>query len=583
MRANDLNPAQQAELIHAFQDHPRFCRESLRVRDRIGSMVPFQQWESQLKLNLSIEEQRKRGRPVRKVILKTRRSGFTMGVTSDMFHEVPVFPGRRGLIIANTYDPAGLEAFDYLAQYQLGYKPFELHGGSIKLPKLLRPSHLVSPVPKNSTLELLWENNSAIDVMSADGGDVGRGGGRHYILADEAAFWRDADTTLTALLNMVPDLADTNVVIQSTANGIGGEFYELCQRAMDPSSNYLGFQMLFFGWLEHSLYSTPFESGADAKKLQDSMDNDEHVLHELHGATLEQLHWRRRTIANQCRGHVDLFHQEYPTTPDEAFLSSGRPALTVSTLVRMPVWKDPIVGELQEVEEFPKKRLRFVPREHGALVLGRKPDPAKSYVIGADPSKGIDVSGSKRGENPDYSVAFVVDLETGEQVAQFRERVRPVPFAEYLALIGQLYNWAYVVPESNDAGFIDALLRANYPIERIYNTRRDPTDRHSIQPQEIGFYTDGTTRPWLISAIDDALREMAIIIRSPIAQQECRTFVIKPNGKQEHQTGCHDDCVLAAALACMGIRFAPRKMKRVGVEQARGTSYGKKPIQTDRW
>ena len=69
--------------------------------------------------------------------------------------------------------------------------------------------------------------------------------------------------------------------------------------------------------------------------------------------------------------------------------------------------------------------------------------------------------------------------------------------------------------------------------------------------------------PWLVSALDDAMRELSIRIRSPIAQQECRTFVIKPDGKAEHQTGCHDDCVIALALAVIGLRYAPRKRRAV--------------------
>lgn len=568
MRPDELTPLQQSELIQAFQDHSRFCRESLHIRDLGGSRIPMLLSPGQLKLHAAIEKQRRQLKPIRLVVLKTRRSWFTAGVCAEMFHEVPFFPGRKGLIIADHFDPAALEAFDYLVQFQTGYKPFGLHGAKVKLPRLV----------KDTEEQLVWDNEAGIDVMSASGGDVGRGGGRHFLLGDEVAFWRKAEVTLTAILNMVPKLAETNVVLQSTANGVGGEFYELCQKAMDPAID-SGWQFLFFGWLEHPPYRVPV---SDGPALQRSLDKEEQELMNMHGATLEQLAWRRLTISTECRGKVELFHQEYPTTAEEAFLSSGRPALTVSTLVRMPIWKDPMVGELQEIETFPKSKLKFVPRDYGALVLGKKPDPSRSYVIGADPSKGIDVSEAARGTDPDWSVAFVVDLETGEQVAMLRERLRPVPFAEYLVLVGRLFNYAFLVPEANDAGFIDALLRTGYPIERIYNKRRDPTDRRSTQPQEIGFETTGTTRPWLISALDDGLREMAIIIRSPIAQQEIRTFVIKPTGKMEHQTGCHDDCVMAAALAAIGMRFAPRKMHRQVSDQmkAYGT-YGKRRVEDD--
>ncbi|HLJ48982.1 MAG TPA: hypothetical protein VKU01_23360 [Bryobacteraceae bacterium] len=550
MTPADLERWQQTEFIAAFRDHPRFCRESLRIRDLGGSRVPLILGDGQLKLNAAIEKQRDAGLPVRGVVLKTRRSWFTTGVCAQIFHAVPFHAGKRATVIADKYNPAALEAFDYMLQFQRNYLPFRLHGAAIKLPRLV----------KDTEQELRWANESSLDVLSAEAGDVGRGGGRHWLLCDEVAFWRAPEQTLTGVLNMVPKLPETGVIVQSTANGVGGEFYEMCQRAMDPA-NELGFFFLFFGWLEHGPYRRSFESPDVKARFADSLDREERALHERHGATLEQLKWRRMTIADECRGKIDLFHQEYPTTPDEAFLASGRAALTLTTLVHMPPWKDPLVGELQVIEEFPQKKLRFVPRDYGALVMGRRPDPAKAYVIGADPSKGKDVSESRRGNDPDWSVGFVVDLETGEQVAQLRERLRPAPFAEYLAILGELYNYAFLVPESNDAGFIDALLRTRYPLERIYNRRRDPTDRRSSQPEEIGFETTSTTRPWLIAALDDAMRDLAIIIRSPIAQQEIRTFVIKPDGKMEHQVGCHDDCVLAAALAVIGLRHAPRSLR----------------------
>jgi hypothetical protein len=44
---------------------------------------------------------------------------------------------------------------------------------------------------------------------------------------------------------------------------------------------------------------------------------------------------------------------------------------------------------------------------------------------------------------------------------------------------------------------------------------------------------------------------MAITIHDPITQQELLTFIIKANGKAEHGTGTHDDCVVALALACI--------------------------------
>ena len=113
-------------------------------------------------------------------------------------------------------------------------------------------------------------------------------------------------------------------------------------------------------------------------------------------------------------------------------------------------------------------------------------------------------------------MGFIADADTGDQVALRRARIRPVAFAEYFALVCRWYNWAFMVPEANDAGFIDAILRTGYPLECIYQRQRDPTDRRSSRIEEIGFETTNLTRDWLIAAAEDAVRNQTISIVSTL-------------------------------------------------------------------
>lgn len=549
MRPEELTPRQQQDIILAHKDHARFCRESLRLRERSGSLVPLESWPSQTKLNRAIREQQDAGKPVRIIVLKTRRSGFTVGASSHVFRETVPFPGRRASVIADKYDPAALEAFGYFQQFHahyMPYNPLDIEGCSIGLPQIR--------VVKGD-MKFYRGDEVILDVFSAESGEI-RGGGRHWLILDEVAFWRAAQQTLRSAMNMVPDLPETGILILSTANGVGGEFYEMCQRAQAPTTAD-GWKFLFFGWLEDENNSKLFKSVEDMNRLMRSLDKEERTLRDFHQANPAQLHWRRWKIGTSFNGDVAGFHQEYPTTPDEAWLTSGRPALDHAALSRMPVTEG-ISGELSQLDEPPRPRLIWTPREQGALTVWKRPEPGRWYVAGADPSQGKDVSEAQRGDDPDWAVMGVLDGETGYQVAQLRARIRPASFAEYACMVARWYNYAFLVPESNDAGFIDAVLIQNYPLERIYNRRRDPSDRRTTQPQEIGWQTTTATRPWLVSALDSAIRDGSIAISSAIAVQECRTFVIKPNGKAEHQQGCHDDCVLMLALCVMGMRFAPR-------------------------
>jgi len=558
---SQLPGPQAAELQFAFEDHPTYCRECLKIRDLGGSKVPLELGAGQRKLSEEIARQKAAKRPVRIIVLKTRRSWFTTGACAEAFREVPQWPGRRGVVIANTYRPAGLEAFDYLKQFQQSYTPLERHGAQIILPQLI----------KDTEMEMKWDNGSTIEVLSAESGEL-RGGGRQVAVFDEVAFWRNAEMTLTGAMNMVPKEPGTMVLVLSTANGVGGEFYDLWQQANDPQSDTL-FVPLFFGWLEHEAYRMPVP---DPAALQATLDPEERRLMEMHNATLEQLQWRRVTIATECRGKVELFHQEYPTTAEEAFISSGRPALDLEALSRHPII-EPMNGDLRLFEEQTRRRLTWVPNPHGALSVWQKPQQGRRYVIGADPSHGRDVSETKLGRNPDYAVGFVADQGTGEQVAMLRARLRPGAFAEYLALLGIYYNYAYMNPEANDTGFIDALLRTGYPLELFYQRERDPSDRNPDQPEKLGFYTTALTRDWLINAADDAIRQMTITIHSAVVRSECQTFVVKPDGKREHMDNHHDDTVIALGLAELARRRAPRRPPTLGeIGGTRVVMYGEK-------
>jgi hypothetical protein len=155
----------------------------------------------------------------------------------------------------------------------------------------------------------------------------------------------------------------------------------------------------------------------------------------------------------------------------------------------------------------------------------------------------------------------VLDAATGEQVAKLRERYEPRPWAERVYWLGVWYNWAFLVPEQKAVGkaVIGHLLSmetAGYPAYLIYSAQRDPSDRRPALLQELGYDTNSTTRPMLVSALDTAIRERAIQIHDPVTMTECQTFVRKPNGREEGIG--HDDDVLGLALAVIGLGSARR-------------------------
>lgn len=573
IKPDQLSQSDKEDFINAFEDHPTFCRESLKIRNEAGSLVPMELRVNQQKTSDKIRAIRKKGKPVRLVVLKSRRITNTAALCAEMFHDVPFWSGTKATIVADAYTPAGLEALGYLTTFQNEYRPLQRHGAGLDLPNLAR-----DVIPEEGELretvgghKIVWENNSFVQVLSAEAGDVGRGGGRKWALLDEVAWWTNPALTLTSVLNMVPYIRGTVVVIQSTANGVGGEFYELCMKAMDPS-NLDGYEFLFVTWTDNP--ECVAELDVDLHTFQESLDKEEKVLQATMNLSLKQLRWRRLKIAIECRGDVNLFHQEYPTTPMEAFLASGRPALDTRAVSRQKT-VDGMVGELVQVDEYPQPRIIFEDRDRGALTVFRQPQKGVFYVAGSDPSKGIDVSDKQDGSNPDYSVTWLAEQQTGEMVALLRARLRPGEFGRYSAAVCKWYNYAFWNPESNDPGFIDAIIASGYPERWIFSARRMPGDQRSTSVQELGYYVDANSRKFLIDAFNMDLRDGLFTIRSKVAVAECYTFVYKPNGKAEHMKNCHDDIVFAGCHMNQARRYAPvrreehRETMRAGTRPVR--------------
>src|SRR5262249_55753041 len=140
--------------------------------------------------------------------------------------------------------------FQYYEQYIKSYQDSPCgaeFGLAISLPPLI----------KDTERHIRWANESSILVGTANNVDIGRSAPYNWAHLSEAAFYRDMGTLMTGLMQRIPNSADSGVIVESTANGMGGDFYDLCQRAMNPRLN-TGWAFVFFAWWEHPEYrATP--------------------------------------------------------------------------------------------------------------------------------------------------------------------------------------------------------------------------------------------------------------------------------------------------------------------------------------
>ena len=167
---------------------------------------------------------------------------------------------------------------------------------------------------------------------------------------------------------------------------------------------------IFLPWFTEPLYKKGFPSDVELEQFKDEVNRydigvngekvhtTEYNLMKKFNLTYEQLNWRRYTIANKCNGDLDKFKQEYPSTPEEAFIASGRPKFNIKALNKYAEkTKEGTRGYLLEENGM----LIFEPDEKGYIEIWEEPDPYKSYSIGADVAEGL-IHG-------DYSCAYVGD------------------------------------------------------------------------------------------------------------------------------------------------------------------------------
>jgi hypothetical protein len=264
-----------------------------------------------------------------------------------------------------------------------------------------------------------------------------------------------------------------------------------------------------------------------------------------------QLWWRRRKIAQNGE---DMFKQEYPATPHEAFISTGRPVFNPDYITErlkggtlLPVIRTLAVEESYDDKgkKLPLRVLRDHPR--GELKVFYERDPKQSYTIGADVGMGIrgGINGRRDG---DPSVAQVLDDQL-RQVAVWRGLVHPDVFADILIALGHYYNQALLVPERNNHGLVTCVALRDKQYPNLYQDIAEGTVEPDRETINLGFFTSEKTKPLIIDKLRAVERQRDIEINDPTTLGEMLSYVVTESGKMQAEDGEHDDTVMALALA----------------------------------
>jgi hypothetical protein len=563
-----LSPTDLELVYREFRDHAAFCRTSLIVETEAKQLVPMVLGPGQIRLADAIKRQRAKGVPVRLIYLKSRRVQATTGTAAHFFHSTAFAAGVHTAVIAHD-DVSTQNIFGIYKRFFNLYKPF---AGVIRMGP--------SPGPRGDKIAFSYGDepeSSYIQVRTAGAMNFGRSFRLTNVHLSEFPYYERPAELLASVMSGVPKTPDTTAIIEGTAKTIGDVFHKLWQAAMDPAtaSEWVG---LFLGWWEHPLNRMPVH---DIERFGNSLTLEERQLMGLYNLTFEQLAWRRWTIVNDFAGDLVRFRREHPATPEDAFTASSRNRFSVPHIQRQPVQRDPLVGELVQDPVGIEKRLVFLPSEFGALRVWKKPERGRLYAAGADCAQGLDVAAGDGQSDPDYSATQILDRDTGEQVAVLHARMMPGETGRYNARLCAWYNMAQCCGERNPGGggvsMLEAMLNADYPSSLLYHRPVTPDQDPQVRGDRIGWDTSGVSRPLLIGYLDEAIRQDAITLRDHMTVMELLTFVIWPDGKAKAQKGCHDDLVIALALALIVIQRMPRPTERETLRAPEVRRYGQGP------
>jgi len=555
---------------------PEYVQENLRIRIKKGGPpVSITYNFVQLDLERIVFRLLEEGRPIRFLILKARQMGVSTWVESLIYDWICRRPYVSALIVS--HDSFGSEHL---------YKMFKTFYEFDPSPRPTDYSH-------QKGLVFAEPHGSQVMVQTAGTSYAGTSQTNQLVHLSELAKWPDPETTHLSIMQGVPDDPHTFAVMESTAAGAGDWWNQQWDSAVaaGPTSEWLP---LFYPWFVHAEYQRQVDSvdmsHIGSHKRYNMTDGEETELLALTHAhvgdnqefpvtvTMEQLAWRRATIDGKCGGEVLKFHQENPASPEQAFISSGKPKYPVALLQKMlKGCKEPIAqGTFATLEQRPKSKPDLIhvdPSEQIPDVkIWKMPVDGHRYGVTAD-CKGDSISG-------DFHAGSVIDftVRPREHVATIHGEWDSDTFASLLVQIATLYNGGLLSIEINGVG-LAVQMRANRLYHNFYH-RLEVGKEQNFPTQRVGWQTlPHTTRPEIIETLGEHIREEEIVTWDRPLVMELLSFQTAPGQRlAEHKPGAKDDRVFSIGInLCTGNYTAIGQIRgynKADHEQAGGDNMG---------
>ena len=331
----------------------------------------------------------------RSIVLKARQLGITTYVAARFFLNCITRPGTMCVQVA--HDQRSAEEIFRIVHRMLANLPEYLRRGVLKTSQANKRKIVFPHIDSTYMVETANEN-------------AGRGLTIQYLHCSEVSRWPgDAAATLAALRAAVPP--DGEIVLESTANGACGCFYEEWQHAGEK-----GYTRHFYPWW--------FEPNYKRKVEIVEFTEEELELMAKYALSAEQIGFRREAkceLGNRAA-------EEYAEDAESCFRASGECFFDVEAVEKR--LHDPLPTMSNE--------------DNGRLLIYLPPQNGKEYIIGVDPAGGH--------ADGDYSCAQVIERASGLQCAELRGHLDRQETAARVAMLARRYNQALVAVEKNNHG-----------------------------------------------------------------------------------------------------------------------------------
>lgn len=454
------------------------------------------------------------------LILKGRQQGFTTLITAYQLSRSITRHNFEGFTLAD--ESSNSEAiFENKAKFPYSHLPDEL-----------------KPTEKfNNRRQLLFKELNSSWAVDTATKNVGRSRTVNFFHGSECAFWKDGISSIQAAIGEALTKDSINIY-ETTANG-----YNDFQKMWDSEAHI----NCFFEWWKTKEYYINFPSEDLKQEFISLIDSKDEWIHQRlrwlrddKGLSLEQVYWYYQKYEKYI--DKDLIKQEYPCSAREAFLLSGKNVFdTEVILARLARLQKPFMTGYfsYDYDGLKISNIKWVHDRNGYIKIYQVPDSPMitKYCIGGDTA----------GEGSDYFTGHVLDARTGIQVAHLKHQFDPDQYVKQMYCLGMYYKQALIGIEANfDSYPIKELQRLGYNNQYV----REAVDTYTGKTEKrFGFKTTSLTRPTIISALIEVVRDDVDSINDKDTLEELLTITKNEKGRIEAPEGGHDDDMMGLAIA----------------------------------